>query len=446
MTGPAGLIIAAPSSGSGKTVITLGLLRALATAGQRVAGAKAGPDYIDPAFHAAATREPSFNLDPWAMRVDSMARLIAKAGHEHDMVLSEGVMGLFDGANLPGRPDAGSTADLAALTGWPVVLVINAAKQAASVAALAAGFARHRADVRVAGVIFNHIGSPAHEQVLRDAMVLTCPEIAVLGAVPRNPALALPERHLGLVQAGEQAGLEDFIESAAQILSEAIDLDALTGLSEPCQLSATGAAAAAQIPPPGQRVAIARDDAFAFAYPSVLEDWHSAGAELSFFSPLRNKAPDPKADAVYLPGGYPELHAGKLANAETFQTGLRKAAARGAAVFGECGGYMVLGQGMVDAAGTHHRMTGLLPLETSFAQRKLHLGYRSARTLCDTHLGRAGTTYRGHEFHYATVLSEDNTSPLFAAANARGDDLGSTGMSIGSVSGSFVHLIDRDAA
>jgi len=446
MTGPAGLIIAAPSSGSGKTVITLGLLRALASAGQRVAGAKAGPDYIDPAFHAAATGEPSFNLDPWAMRPDTIARLIAMAGRDRDMVLTEGVMGLFDGANLPGRPDAGSTADLAALSGWPVILVINAAKQAASVAALAAGFARHRADVCVAGVIFNRVGSPAHEQVLRDAMALTCPEIAVLGAVPRHSALALPERHLGLVQAGEQAGLDDFIEGAAGLLSEVIDLDALIGLSKPCRLLATGTAAAAQILPPGQRVAIARDDAFAFAYPSLLEDWHTAGAELSFFSPLRNAAPDPEADAVYLPGGYPELHAGKLASAETFQTGLRSAAARGAAVFGECGGYMVLGQGLVDATGTHHRMAGLLPLETSFAQRKLHLGYRTARTLSDTRLGRAGTTYRGHEFHYATVISEDNASPLFAAANARGDDLGSAGMSVGSVSGSFIHLIDREAA
>lgn len=446
MTKTAGLIVAAPASGSGKTVITLGLLRALTMAGHVVTGAKAGPDYIDPAFHGAAANAPSFNLDPWAMRPDTIARLITLAGRDRDLILAEGVMGLFDGVNLPGRPDAGSTADLAAMTGWPVVLVIDAGKQAASAAALVAGFARHRADVSIAGVIFNRVGSPAHEQVLRDALALACPEIAVLGAVPRNPGLALPERHLGLVQAGEHAGLEAFIDTAAETLSDAVDLNALTALAQPCRSFAEDRTATPQIPSLGQHVAVARDDAFAFAYPSLLDGWRDTGAEVSFFSPLHNEGPAPEADAVYLPGGYPELHAGRLAAAENFQTGLRSAAARGTTVFGECGGYMVLGQGLVDADGAHHAMTGLLPLETSFAERRLHLGYRTATTQSDTRLGPAGTAYRGHEFHYATVLSEDNASPLFAAANARGDDLGAAGMSVGSVSGSFIHLIDRAAA
>lgn len=446
MTSASGVIIAAPSSGSGKTVITLGLLRALRNAGLSVTGAKTGPDYIDPAFHAAAAHRDSFNLDPWAMRPATIARLIALASHDADLIVTEGVMGLFDGANLPGRPDAGSTADLAALTGWPVVLVIDAAKQAASAAALVVGFAGHRADVTVAGVIFNRVGSPAHARVLHDAIALSCPEIPVLGTVLRNPALALPERHLGLVQAGEHTAIDDFVEAAARILSDAVDLDSLAALARPSREFAAMTEDTPPIPPLGQRIAIARDDAFAFAYPALLEGWRRAGAELSFFSPLGNQAPDPKADAVYLPGGYPELHGGQLASAEAFQAGLRSAAAHDTTLFGECGGYMVLGQGLVDGEGQRHAMAGLLPLETSFSERKLHLGYRTATTACATRLGPAGTIYRGHEFHYASILSEDNTSPLFATNNARGDNPGASGTSIGPVSGSFIHLIDRAAA
>ena len=445
MTGPSGIIIAAPSSGSGKTVITLGLLRALRNAKLRVAGAKAGPDYIDPVFHAVATREDAFNLDPWAMRPETIKRLIALGSKDIDLTVVEGVMGLFDGTNLPQRPDAGSTADLAAMTGWPVILVIDAARQAASVAALVAGFAQHRTDVTVAGVIFNRVRSPAHAQVLNDAMTLACPDIQVLGAVRRNPALVLPERHLGLVQAGEHATIETFAETAASILLDSVDLDGLVALAQPHTDIAESTGYPAQVPPLGQRIAVARDDAFAFTYASLLDGWRDAGAQISFFSPLRNEPPEPGADAIYLPGGYPELHGAKLAAAEQFQAGLRAADARGRSIFGECGGYMVLGQGLVDAEGKRHSMIGLLPVETSFSERKLHLGYRTATTKTATALGSVGIAYRGHEFHYAAILSEDNASPLFTTENARGDDLGPSGTSVGTVSGSFIHLIDRVA-
>lgn len=445
MTGATGLIIAAPASGSGKTVITLGLLRAFRDQGTRVTGAKAGPDYIDPAFHSAATGRTAVNLDPWAMRPETLAGLIDHATRDTDLIIVEGVMGLFDGANLPGRPDTGSTADLAAQTRWPVVLVIDAAKQAASVAAIVSGFANHRADVRVAGVIFNRVGSDSHEQVLRDAVTTTCPDVMILGAVRRDTALALPERHLGLVQAGEHSQIGDFIETAGRTLSNAVDLDGLSALAVPANPVNASNDNLCQIPVLGQRIAVARDEAFAFAYASVLDGWRASGAEITTFSPLDDEAPPPDTDAVYLPGGYPELHAARLAGAARFQHAMRDLAARNVNIFGECGGYMVLGQGLIDTAGKCHEMLGLLPVETSFANRKLHLGYRVAETVSATILGPAGRQFRGHEFHYASITSEANETPLFNTSNARGDHLGHAGMTRGRVSGSFIHLIDQVA-
>ena len=443
MTAPRGLIIAAPASGSGKTVLTLGLLRALRNAGHSVSGAKAGPDYIDPAFHTAASGRPACNLDPWAMRPETLSGLVAGAGRSADTIIVEGVMGLFDGVHLPDRPDAGSTADLAAMTGWPVVLVVDAGKQAASVGALIRGFAGHRADVTVAGVIFNRVASPAHAAVLHAATKAATPDIHLLGNVHRNPALAVPERHLGLIQAGEHADLERFIEAAARAVSDTIDIDALIALAEPCAATLPDAPTPEPLPPLDQRIAVAHDAAFAFSYPATLDGWQAAGAEILPFSPLADDAPDPSAGAIYLPGGYPELHAGTLAAADRFLGGLRDASGRGTRIFGECGGYMVLGRGLVDAKGTRHAMANLLPVETSFAERRLHLGYRVARLKRDGPLGAAGSRFLGHEFHYASILDEQTETPLFAAENARGEDLGAAGACAGSVCGSFIHLIDR---
>ncbi len=417
-----GLILAAPASGSGKTVVTLGLLHHLRRRGLRVAAAKAGPDYIDPGFHAAASGRPCLNLDPWAMRPGTLARLVGELERDSDLVVCEGVMGLFDGTGPDG--ETGSTAELARLTGWPVVLVVDARRQGASVAALVAGFARHDPEVTLAGAVFNRIAGARHRAILEAALARRVPEVPCLGAVPHDPALALPERHLGLVPAGEQRFDPAPIAAA---VAAAVDADRLIGLARPSRLAGGEACGVA---PLGRLIAVARDDAFAFAYPALLADWRRAGAELAWFSPLDDEAPDPRADAVFLPGGYPELHAGRLAAATNFLAGLRRH--RGT-VYGECGGYMVLGESLVDAAGAAHRMAGLLPLATSFAERRLQLGYREARLLADFPLGPAGARFRGHEFHYATILREGPGERLF--------DRG--GLRRGNVAGSFIHLIDR---
>lgn len=438
-----GLIIAAPASGSGKTTVTLGLLRALRRKGIDVASAKIGPDYIDPAFHAAATGRACVNLDSWAMRPETLAAALDPAPA---LTVAEGVMGLFDGAHLGNDPAPladGSTASLARLTGWPVLLVVDAGRQAQSIAALTDGFARFDPDVRLAGVILNKVGSDRHEAMLRQA--LTAAGHAVLGVVRSDKLIARPSRHLGLVQAGEHPDLEAFLDAAADRMSDGIDLDAI--MAAATISTATGAAPVPPaLPPLGQKIAVARDAAFTFTYPHILDGWRRAGAELSLFSPLADEAPADNADAVYLPGGYPELHAGQLAGAARFLSGLRAAASGGGKIYGECGGYMTLGAVLTDADGIAHRMAGLLPHETSFAEPKRHLGYRIASMLADTPLGPAGSLWSGHEFHYAATVGTTGAAPLFRISDASGSDLGEIGARIGTVFGSFMHLIDHTDA
>jgi cobyrinic acid a,c-diamide synthase len=226
-------------------------------------------------------------------------------------------------------------------------------------------------------------------------------------------------------------------------VSAGLDIERLLALARPAANRHPAPVPGPPLPPLGRHIAIARDDAFVFTYASVLLGWRAEGTELSFFSPLADEAPDPAADAVYLPGGYPELHAGRLAAAERFLGGLRQVAADGKTVYGECGGYMALGEALTAFDGRVHRMAGLLPLATSFAERRLHLGYRAATLLAAGPLGMAGTRFRGHEFHHATTVSEGGAAPLFAVTDSCGNDLGPAGLRRGPVSGSFVHLVDR---
>ncbi|ABV93435.1 cobyrinic acid A,C-diamide synthase [Dinoroseobacter shibae DFL 12 = DSM 16493] len=423
-----GLLLAAPASGAGKTTVTLGILAALTARGLAVRGAKSGPDYIDPQFHAAATGQDCLNLDPWAMTPDMLRHLASGP----DLLIVEGAMGLFDGA----ADGSGASADLARHLGLPVVLIVDAARMAQSIAPLVAGFAHHDPDVTVAGVILNRVGSPRHTDMLRTALAPL--GIPVLGAVPRRADLATPSRHLGLVQATERADLDAFLARAGAQIGATVDLDALTACARPLP---DGPTVPTALPPPGQRIAVARDAAFGFAYPHMLQAWRAAGAEVLPFAPLADDPAPEDADAIFLPGGYPELHAGKLAAATVFLDSLRRAAGRDTLIYGECGGYMVLGDGLVDADGIRHRMAGLLTLETSFAHRKLHLGYRTLRPLGGPFSG----PFRGHEFHYAATLRAEGP-PLFAAADATGVPLGETGLRRGSVCGSFAHIVAPDSA
>jgi cobyrinic acid a,c-diamide synthase len=437
-----GLLIGAARSSSGKTTLTLGLMRALTRRGLRVAPVKCGPDYIDPAFHAAATGRAGVNLDSWAMDAHLIERLAARVSEGADIVIAEGAMGLFDGAP-GGAAGIGASADIAAMLGWPVLLVHDVSGQGQTAAAIIRGIAGHDARVKVAGVVLNRVGSERHRRLAREAIeALGNP---VFGALPRNEAVALPERHLGLVQAGETAGLDGRLEALADFIEAHVDVAAIVAAAahtsplrgEVVGPSPTGAGEL--IAPPAQRIAVARDDAFSFFYPHLVQSWRDAGAELLFFSPLADEAPPEDCDLCWLPGGYPELHAGRLSAAQGFIKGLRRFAQKGW-LHGECGGYMVLGRALIDAAGEAHEMAGLLELETSFAQRKLHLGYRQARLAVDHPLGAVGFRLRGHEFHYATVLREEGP-PFALARDAYSDAERPAGLARNRVSGSFFHLL-----
>jgi cobyrinic acid a,c-diamide synthase len=323
-----------------------------------------------------------------------------------------------------------------------VVLVVDASGQGASVAALVAGFARHDPEVSIAGVILNRVAGERHRALLSEAIARHLPEMPVLGAVPAATSLTLPARHLGLVPADEIGEAEAVVGDAAGQIAEAVDIARLVALARPSRCTPP-AGLATPLPSLGRHIAIARDKAFLFIYDATLAGWRRQGAAISFFSPLADEPPTADADAIYLPGGYPELHAGRLASAEHFHAGLRAAADAGKEIYGECGGYMMLGETLTDADGKAHRMAGLLPLATSFAERRRHLGYRAVRLLARCPLGAAGAGFRGHEFHYASIVAEGDAKPLFAAADAHGTDLGCAGLRRGSVAGSFIHLIDH---
>ncbi|MEL6912946.1 MAG: cobyrinate a,c-diamide synthase [Pseudomonadota bacterium] len=412
-------LIAAPSSGAGKTTVTLGLLRALARDGHAPRSLKLGPDYIDPAFHAAATGRASLNLDPWAMDDALQRALFSGPGP----LVVESAMGLFDGAGLHG---AGSAADVAARFDLPVTLIVDCARAAHTVPAIVEGIEAHRGDLRFHGVVLNNVGSDRHEDLLRAAFDRA--GLSLLACLRRAPGLTLPSRHLGLVQASEHADLPAVLDAMADWLGCSVRPTDLLGDAPDIT------AQTLRLAPPAQRIAIAKDAAFSFAYPHLLEAWHGAGATILPFSPLADE-PVPEADLIILPGGYPELHTGRLSAATRFIHSLRSAS-EGTDIYGECGGYMVLGEALIDADGIAHGMAGLLPLVTSFEERALTLGYRS---LVASHGPFAGA-WRGHEFHYSKAVKEDGP-PAFRATDADGEALVPMGLRAGRVSGSYAHLI-----
>ncbi len=437
--GAPGLIIAAPRSGAGKTTVTLGLLAALRRRGVRVRTAKSGPDYIDPAFHAAATGRDSINLDTWAMAPALIDALAGEAASAADLLVIEASMGLFDGVAAPaGRTGAG--ADLAQRLGFPVLLVLDVSGQFQSAAASARGFVGYRPGVEIGGVVLNRLASPRH----RDGVVAAMAEagMPVLGEVFRDEGVALPERHLGLVQASEQADLQARLERLADLAERSLDIDAIVAMARRGRLAPRPAVIA--LPPPGQRIALGSDAAFSFVYTHLREGWRRAGAEIVAFSPLADEPPPENCDACWLPGGYPELHAPRLSAARRFREGLAAFAAT-RPVHGECGGYMALGQGLITAEGERCAMAGLLSHVTSFQTRRMNLGYRSAELLHDGPLGPRGAVVRGHEFHYSSLveapLVEAGDAPLVRLSDAAGKSLGLAGGRRGWVSGAYFHAI-----
>ncbi|MCY4304268.1 MAG: cobyrinate a,c-diamide synthase [Aestuariivita sp.] len=430
-----GLLISAPASGTGKTTVMLGLLRAFTERGLKVQPFKSGPDYIDPAFHKVSAGRNSFNLDTWAMSARQISTILNES-EGADICVCEGSMGLYDGVATCGQVGFGSSAEMANYMGWPVILVLDVAGQAQSSAATALGFRAYDHELPLAGVILNRVASARHERLVRLGMERA--GIQVFGCLPRRGDLALPERHLGLIQAVEHTNLESAIVQYAAFLREHVNLDEIIATARSKALTFDYDA----IPPPAQRIALANDAAFTFTYPYLVKAWRAMGAEILPFSPLANEPPHVDADFVWLPGGYPELHAGTLGSAKIFLAGIRQHA-DSKPVHGECGGYMVLGNALIDKNGVRHQMSGLLGLVTSYEKRKLHLGYRRA-ILSLPMLGfLSGTALRGHEFHYSTILEQPDAK-LAYVTDADGHAVAETGSYRGHVTGTFFHLIAKE--
>lgn len=433
-----GLIISAPASGAGKTTLALGLLRAIKRRRITVQPLKCGPDYIDPAFHRAAAGRDSFNIDSWAMNSRAISSHIG-FGADADIIVAEGAMGLFDGALQAGEWGNGTSADIARLTGWPVVLLLDVSAQAQTAAAITQGIAGFSRDVAVAGVILNKVAGERHRALVQAAMAQA--GIRVFGALPRQADLQLPSRHLGLVQSVEHKALDPVLNSLADFVAGHVDIDGL--LETAVDFKPGGSSPEPLLAPPAQRIAVAQDEAFSFLYPHHLRCWRDRGAEIMPFSPLADEGPAEAAEVAWLPGGYPELHAGPIAAASSFKSKMRDFA-KSHRVHGECGGYMVMGQALIDGDGSSHEMLGLLGLVTSFEIRKLNLGYRRASFHAPL-FGNFGLTFSGHEFHYSSIVDQPDP-PLAEIWDASSQVLPQSGSVRGNATGTFFHLIGEASA
>ncbi|MBW4054598.1 MAG: cobyrinate a,c-diamide synthase [Proteobacteria bacterium] len=395
-------MITAPQSGSGKTTVSLAIMAALVRRGVVVAPFKCGPDFIDPGYHRNVTGQPSINLDAWMcpedfVRETFFARLSGRAGQE--IAVIEGAMGLFDGIGASSRE--GSSAQIAAITGAPVVLVVNARGMASSAAALVKGFAFFDPEIRLAGVVFNNIGSAHHAALLKEALAAHCPDISCFGCIPRDESLTIPSRHLGLVTAEDNPLSEEFIERLIDMAERWLDLDQLSKLRILPSPTFIRRVTKGNSP---VRIAVARDPAFCFLYEDNLRLLQDAGAKCVFFSPLRDAGVPADIHGIYLPGGYPELYAAQLAENETMKESLRMAVTSDIPVYAECGGFIYLTEG-IDASDNQPSadFVGIFPVRCRMLPRRKALGYRQAELTQDVSIGLKGAVVRGHEFHYSEI-------------------------------------------
>ena len=486
-------LVGGTHSGCGKTTVALALMAAFRARGHDVQPFKIGPDFIDPGFHTRLTGRPSRNLDGWMLSRDYNVERFLRSIHDAQVTIIEGVMGLFDGYS--GTDEAGSSAEMAKWLGLPVILVVDAGSMARSAAALVYGYCRFDKDLRVAGVIFNRVGSPSHYQYLVTAMAASLPEVAVLGGIPRDRQVTLPERHLGLVMAQELDLDGDWVARLRDLAEQHIDLDRLSNLARwegaglPCRApagprvrawspgrdphdsrapgpessGAPGTARTHETPSdpstkvPDPRVgsataishpnkvvlAVARDAAFCFYYADNLDALREAGAELQFFSPLAGESFPQDATGIYLGGGYPELHAERLAGQQRFFADLRRAHQEGMPIYAECGGMMVLSRFIITQEGDQFPMAGVLPFGTRMLKRRKALGYTEVLVREPCLLGNTGTRLRGHEFHYSEIVDRREQEPMstcYELQARHGKAMALEGFRLGSVLASYVHV------
>jgi len=445
-----GFLIAAPQSGSGKTTLSLAIMAALRRRGLSLAPFKCGPDFIDPGYHRLAAARPSLNLDGWMCPASFVSETFGLHARNADVAVIEGVMGLYDG--IGGSAMEGSSAQIAAITGVPVVLVVNARGMAASAAALVAGFARFDPRVRLAGVIFNNVGGASHGELLRRVMAAHLPELALFGCIPRDETLEIPSRHLGLVTVEDNPLTEAFLQGLADMAERHLDLDGLAGLgfdsaqpvspfperSRWIQLSGAGLERGVE---PAVRIAVARDAAFCFVYEDNLRLLREAGALIVPFSPLDDASLPADIGGIYLPGGYPELYAGRLAANDSMLASLRRAVAADMPVYGECGGFIYLTTGMEPSeTAPAADFAGIFPVRARMLAKRKALGYRQVELVADTVIAGGGVVARGHEFHYSEIGTMPEQIQRCYRVTRPGQDLGTEGYRVRNCLASYVHL------
>ena len=435
-------VIAAPQSGSGKTTITIGLMEVLRRRGLTVAPFKVGPDFIDPGYHRLVTHRPSINLDGWMCGPDGVRESFDRYARGTDIAVIEGAMGLFDG--FGGRSEAGSSAQVAKLTGAPVILVVDARGQARSVAALIKGFAEYDPDVRIAGVIFNQVSSDNHGSILRDAVADLDVPVPVLGCIPADSRLAIPSRHLGLITADDNPLSVAYLEYLAAVIREHVDLALLWGVALNRYDDDTAPAVEADEPEqPAVKIAVARDEAFCFVYEENLRLLAESGAELIPFSPIRDTALPEGIAGIYLPGGYPELFAETLAANGVMKQSISGAIDRGMPVYAECGGFIYLTKGVVSPIGQPEvpdGFVGVFPVMTRMLNRRKALGYREIELAADSVIGRKGMIARGHEFHYSEISEMPAEIERVYRVRRGSVELGSEGYRVNNCLASYIHL------
>ena len=428
------LVIAGVSSGVGKTTVTLGLLEALHRRGLAVQAFKVGPDFIDPAFHALATGRPSYNLDGWMCGRDQVMATVGERAAQADLALVEGVMGCFDGTD--GLTEDGSTAQIAKWLGAPVALVLDAGALARSAAAVVLGFERFDPALALAGVIFNRVGGKVHRQWLNQAVTSAC-TARPLGALPSDPGVALPERHLGLVTAVEGGYSPEVRQRLAGLIEAHVDVDTLVGLARSEVRRRAPNARAATV---SATIAVARDRAFQFYYPDNLQALEHAGARLVFWSPMADQVL-PAADGLYIGGGYPELYGRELAANAPMRAAVRTFARSGRPVYAECGGLMYLAESLTDLDGHVWPMAGVLPVPVVMERSRLVIGYREVTLTSAGPLGSAGTRARGHEFHCSRLGDiPAAVKRLYAVTDGGGGSPRAEGFVIDGAVLSYVHL------
>ncbi len=474
------IIIAAPHSGSGKTTVTLGIMECLKRRGLRVAPFKVGPDFIDPGYHRLVTGRQSVNLDGWMCGANYVLDTFIHHGKGADISVIEGVMGLFDG--ISGQQEAGSTAQIAKMIGAPVILVVDARSQARSAAALVKGFAEFDPAVRVAGVIFNNVGSDNHGRILREAVESLGTGVKVVGCLPRDERLHIPSRHLGLMTVEENPLPEEFLDHLVEVIWDNLDLGLLWAagtahdieLRLPFEETARGGQVytfdnnvkSVDLTP----IAVARDEAFCFVYEDNLRLLQEAGAGIVEFSPLRDEMLPEGVTGIYLPGGYPEIFADTLAGNTAMKADIRRMVNGGMPVYAECGGFIYLTKGVVadpwgnkgqiltfdksgktqemlpdmqkgeEMAPPLHEFVGIFPVATRMLARRRALGYREVVLTADSILGPTGTVARGHEFHYSEMGMMPGRIKRSYRVNRNDVDLGTEGYRYKNCLASYIHL------